>query len=668
MKFTKIFLLLLVAFSALLVVNCEEEVVDTTPPVVVLVSPEGGETFLENTTIIAEATDDNAIAEVDFFVDSVLIGEVTALPYELEWDVSNYADGNTHEIYVSATDASGNSTNSTSVLVTVMLQGPSLVLPANGDTINTKSTIDLKWLASDGAGDYAVYLSTSLDNFFSDIVFSSSNIADDSDTMTVTTSELIIGSYYWKVRRMNCDECSWSATWNFDITGLNSPELISPVSTEDNYAFITGTNMPTFEWSAVSNASEYMLQVSYEKIIDDGDDDNDGDTQEYKTSEIDTIVTGISYTSEIALDADTIYWKLKTKNAVDIWGDWAYDGEFAITGPFAPSLDLPIPHGVIYDTNAPEFSWTSVDYSVQYEIEMQDETETVFSNMTENTSIVFDGLAEGNYTWKLRAMNADSLWGDWSEEQNFRILTTIVEFEEDGFDWVTVSAGDYTYGEEDDILLVDTNFDLMKYEVTNEQYVTFLNERSSTLTIENGVITGFYAGDDEWDVGEYQFFNLDHEECRIEWKDSIFAVETVWAMHPVTQVTWFGAYAFADYYEYRLPTEQEWEKAARGATGYNYPFHDEIYPGNANYFSEETKTIGFYNGNNATYDSPSIFGAYDMAGNVSEWTSSFWNDNSNNRVRRGGSYVNNADYVKSWVREWSNPEGSGKHIGFRCVK
>ena len=84
--------------------------------------------------------------------------------------------------------------------------------------------------------------------------------------------------------------------------------------------------------------------------------------------------------------------------------------------------------------------------------------------------------------------------------------------------------------------------------------------------------------------------------------------------HPVVYVSWYGAMAYAQWARKRLPTEAEWEKAARGGlVGSKYPWGNFIDPSQANYSSHvgDTTTVGSH--------PPNKYGLYDMAGNVWEW-------------------------------------------------
>ena len=154
--------------------------------------------------------------------------------------------------------------------------------------------------------------------------------------------------------------------------------------------------------------------------------------------------------------------------------------------------------------------------------------------------------------------------------------------------------------------------------------------------------------------------------------------DSSYASHPVVFVTWFGAWAFAKHYNLRLPTEQEWEKAARGNTGYDYPWGDTIAQGDANYWqsgdpcTEGTTPVGYYNGSLygsfQTTNRPSPYGAYDMAGNVWEWTDSFYGGSyPSGRVLGGGSWFNITCFLPSWFRIIGDPSGRSIYCGFRCA-
>ena len=251
------------------------------------------------------------------------------------------------------------------------------------------------------------------------------------------------------------------------------------------------------------------------------------------------------------------------------------------------------------------------------------------------------------------------------------------------FDWCTVPAGDYTWGSNDQTQTIYYEYQIMKYEVTNEQYVEYLEEALSAgdITVSSGNVEGYYEGDENWSAGNYEYLDLDDSDCRINYSSGNFSIESGYENHPVVEVTWFGANAFAKNYGYLLPTEEEWEKAARGNTGYDYPWGNNIDGSRVNYWNSGdpwdngTTLIGFYNGQNysgfQTTDSPSPYGAYDMSGNVWEWTNSFYYS-TNLRVIRGGSWDIDPPLRPYALKSWfccDHPQpGSEYDLAFRCIR
>ena len=245
-------------------------------------------------------------------------------------------------------------------------------------------------------------------------------------------------------------------------------------------------------------------------------------------------------------------------------------------------------------------------------------------------------------------------------------------------EWVIVSAGEYTFGENDENQIIDYDYEIMKYEITHEQFKIYLDAASNAglLTINDNSVQGYYPGDENYGQGLKEFVDLDDYYSHLDYSNNEFIIHSGYENHPITDVTWFGAWAYAEHFGLRLPTEQEWEKAARGNTGWEYPWGNTMFDNQANFYEsgnpnyQLTTPVGYYNGSiyngYQTIDSPSFFNAYDMAGNVWGWTNS-WFD-TGRRVTRGGAFYYEASYLRSWYRHGINSTTSDVGIGFRCVR
>ena len=150
------------------------------------------------------------------------------------------------------------------------------------------------------------------------------------------------------------------------------------------------------------------------------------------------------------------------------------------------------------------------------------------------------------------------------------------------------------------------------------------------------------------------------------------------ASHPVVNVSWEDAKAYADWMGKRLPTEGEWEWAARGDQSFDYPWGRTCNPDCANYDNPDGKTTDidkFPRGQSAS-------GAWDMCGNVGEWVNDWYDDqyyqsstdldpqgppSGNRKVYRGGGFQGNRMDIRTVARHFAMSATSQEYIGFRCA-
>ena len=215
-------------------------------------------------------------------------------------------------------------------------------------------------------------------------------------------------------------------------------------------------------------------------------------------------------------------------------------------------------------------------------------------------------------------------------------------------------------------------FYMDKYEVTNAQYKQFVDANPQWR--KDRIPRSYHSGD-----------YLNH------WNGNRYPRNK--GNHPVTHVSWYGAMAYSQWAGKRLPTEAEWEKAARGGlVGKKYPWGDSLDPSKANYGRGpnvgDTTPVGSY--------PPNGYGLYDMTGNVWEWCldaydEDFYKNSSrrnpvagagsvtyiiNNftnvkksRVMRGGVWNLDPKYLRVATRSWNSPTVTGNYLlGFRCAR
>ena len=202
---------------------------------------------------------------------------------------------------------------------------------------------------------------------------------------------------------------------------------------------------------------------------------------------------------------------------------------------------------------------------------------------------------------------------------------------------------------------------------------------------------------DDYYIDKYEVTNADYLACVLDGvcnpprKSSSKTREEYfenpeYADYPVVFVSWFDAQTYCDWRGVRLPTEAEWEKAARGTDGRIYPWGNEFNPAAGNFCDRYYEYDDGYSDTSPVGSFPlgaSPYGVMDIAGNVIEWTSDWFSEDyykdspyknpqgpqeGSMRTYRGGTFLCHFPYdVRTTDRyEWF-PDDRFEHYGFRCA-
>ena len=148
--------------------------------------------------------------------------------------------------------------------------------------------------------------------------------------------------------------------------------------------------------------------LTYHLIVDDNSD--------FSSPVIEIVDLSSSTYTPSEISGGLLYWKVRSMNIGNMWGDWSETWSFTLSGPEAPTLLLPENGSTVNDLT-PAFDWNDPDYAYRYHLIVDDNSDfssPVYENtdLSSSTYTISTDLINVQYYWKVKAKNSSNVWGD----------------------------------------------------------------------------------------------------------------------------------------------------------------------------------------------------------------------------------------------------------------
>jgi len=316
-------------------------------------------------------------------------------------------------VYIWFVDGAENISEVVSFSITYILGGPILLAPSDNSVIDN-NTFLFDWEDLDGAIEYRIQVDNTEGLYNSD--FSSPEIDKTVSESNYTLDiELPSAQYWWRVSAIDNSGMSsgWSNIWDITISLVtpSPPSLLTPI----NYSSIRD-NTPLFDWNDSGGAVEYILQV----------DDN----SDFSSPEIDVTVAVSSYAVNTDLSDGQYWWRVMASGSAGINGGWGSSWEVTIDtiSPPSPNLLTPNNESISID-NTPLFDWADSVSAVQYNLQIDNNSDfsspEIDATVAVSTYAVNTEFSDGEYWWRVSAIDNAGNNSDWSSPWKVSIDTNI---------------------------------------------------------------------------------------------------------------------------------------------------------------------------------------------------------------------------------------------------